>query len=281
MLLQELSFPEQAEETDEGTEEGSADGGTVGEGTSPRFSTEDEIALGFLRFGLKAEAYAFLRRERERLTASGLYSAAVELAAQGDIRQAITVTNMILNKNGGAWDSGLRNISYPRAYVNEIMSRADENGIPWYLLSSLVREESYFDANAVSHAGAVGLSQLMPATAREVSRRMGLEDVDLNDPSTNLAVGANFFGQMLRRFDEIPLYAVGAYNAGPNRIVRWRDGFSYLPPDLVVEAFPFKETRNHGKKVLVSALVYGAVYDRKNPEDILSEYFTGLNRGQR
>ncbi len=249
-----------------------------GEGDTGVQPYEDDVAFGFLRFGLMDNGLEFLRKNRGRITMSGLYSLAEEFSRQGEFRKAIITCNMVLGRNGSRWNARLRDLCYPRAYIQEIMDQSREYIIPWYLLAALVREESSFDADAVSHAGAVGLTQLMPSTAREVSEKIGIERPELTDPATNLSLGARYFSDLIRRFEWNPLLAVCAYNAGPSRVRAWQREGSSLPGDLFLETVPFEETRNHGKKVLLSSLVYGTAYGDESALELLTEYFGGLSR---
>jgi soluble lytic murein transglycosylase-like protein len=89
---------------------------------------------------------------------------------------------------------------------------SNKSGVPLSLLAAVAQEESNFQPNAVSHAGALGLLQVLPSTARELS-------IDLNSPSANVLAGARYLRRMLDRFDS-PELALAAYNAGPTAVER-------------------------------------------------------------
>ena len=113
-----------------------------------------------------------------------------------------------------------------------------------------------------SHAGASGLMQLMPATARWTARKIGLaySPETIIDPGINLRLGTGYLKLVLDAFDGSQALAAAAYNAGPNRPRRWREG---PPMDSAAwaENIPFPETRDYVKKVLLNATVYAALLD--------------------
>lgn len=142
-------------------------------------------------------------------------------------------------------------LAFPDRYGEEV--RAATASFPWpaRLYHALVREESLFNARVVSHAGAKGLGQLMPGTARDVAARLGvrLADGDLFDPAINTRLGAAYFDQVLRYVGGNPCLAMAAYNAGPGRVDEWTDRYGNLPLDEWVERIPFRETRGYVKRV--------------------------------
>lgn len=132
------------------------------------------------------------------------------------------------------------------------------------LLLSIARQESSFDAGAVSPAGAFGLMQLMPATARHVAKTNGLpfdRQRLLHDASYNLKLGSAYMNDLLDRFDGSVLLAIAAYNAGPSRVSRWLDRFGDPRDEIVgpidwIESIPISETRNYVQRVLESYMIY-------------------------
>lgn len=138
----------------------------------------------------------------------------------------------------------------------------------WTMIHAIARQESNFDRMAVSGAGARGLMQLMPGTAREQAAKMGLAynvGALTTDTGYNIQLGSSYFQRIFARFGSYPL-AIAAYNAGPGNVNKWlaangdpRTG----SVDMVdwVEAIPFSETRNYVQRVLENAVVY----DLMNP----------------
>ena len=133
------------------------------------------------------------------------------------------------------------------------------------LVLALIRQESRFDRKARSHAGARGLMQLMPRTAREVARKMGLKsdrDRLTADPAHNVALGSRYLADMIKRFDGSYLLATAAYNGGPRNVARWiaANGDPRTDPNVNIidwiEMIPIKETRNYVQRVLEGTQVY-------------------------
>ena len=144
---------------------------------------------------------------------------------------------------------------YPPGYSTEVNRYASENNIEPYLLYALIREESWFNKNSVSPAGAIGLMQLMPHTASNVKGSY-IDRDSLFDPETNISLGARFFSDLLKQYDGNIFMALAGYNAGPAAVSRWikeRDGYGL---DEFIEDIPYKETRNYVKKVFTSYMGY-------------------------
>ena len=135
------------------------------------------------------------------------------------------------------------------------------------LLLAVTRQESNFDVAARSHAGARGLMQLMPATARSVSRQLRQRydrDALSIDASYNIMLGSKYLGDLIDRFNGSYIMAVAGYNAGPHRVRRWVREFgdprtAEVDPIDWVEQIPFTETRNYVQRVMENLQVYRAV----------------------
>ena len=135
-----------------------------------------------------------------------------------------------------------------------------------------MREESYFDPDIVSSAGAVGLSQLMPGTAADIAARLHIADPDLSDPTTNLTIGVRHFQDLLRKV-ESPTRALLAYNAGLGRVRQWERASRGLPEDLFFESVPIAETRQYVRKILVSSVMYAFLYHDADPREVALSFF--------
>lgn len=151
-------------------------------------------------------------------------------------------------------------LAYPRLYSQEIATAATDYNLPEYLIYGLIRSESFFDADVSSHAGAVGLAQLMPATAGDIARKLKIEDFDLQDPATSVNFGSFYLAELIGRLDNSIIDALYSYNAGITNVRKWKRLFPDLPADLTVELIPFTETRNYGKKIVSASAVYGDLY---------------------
>ncbi|MBB3143365.1 transglycosylase SLT domain-containing protein [Halomonas organivorans] len=147
---------------------------------------------------------------------------------------------------------------FPEAYRADFLRWGNVNDVDPYLLMGIARRESAYNPEALSPAGARGLMQLMPGTARQVSQRLGLADpgrFGILDPSTNIRLGSAYIGEMLERYRGNRLAATAAYNAGPQRVDRW---LRHAPEqfDLFVESIPFRETRNYVQAVLAYRVIF-------------------------
>ena len=152
----------------------------------------------------------------------------------------------------------------------------------WTFIHAITRQESQFDRQAISHAGARGMMQLMPGTAREVASKLGLGyDASslTSDTNYNMTLGSTYFQQMLSYFGGSYPLAVAAYNAGPGNVNKWlrangdpRSG----TVDMIdwIEAIPIFETRNYVQRMLENAVVYDTLRDgdRSLPNAPLSFY---------
>ncbi|WP_410279253.1 transglycosylase SLT domain-containing protein [Guyparkeria sp.] len=138
-----------------------------------------------------------------------------------------------------------------------VQAQAERQGVPAEWVYSIMRRESLFMRDIGSGAGAQGLMQLMPATARWINRQAGLgvSPSQLADPGTNIALGTAYIGHMVERFEgQYPL-ATAAYNAGPGRIKGWLPAVP-LPGDVWVDTILFDETRAYAQAVLAGMVTY-------------------------
>jgi len=155
---------------------------------------------------------------------------------------------------------------FPTPFRTEVQARAKEIGLDPAYVYGLIRQESRFVMDARSGVGAAGLMQIMPATARWTARKIGLEFAPeaITDRDTNLKIGTNYLKLVLDAFDGSQAMAAAAYNAGPSRSRRWREGPA-LEPAVWAENIPFNETRDYVKKVLSNATDYAAVLSGTSP----------------
>lgn len=141
---------------------------------------------------------------------------------------------------------------YPRPYVSEVRKLEEQQHLPRGLVHALMRQESAFDQEAMSPVSAVGLMQLMPATARKAAAEAGVEydAAKLKSPAYNLTLGSFYAGKLLRIFKGNPVLAVAAYNAGPQAVGLWLPPRSDGDADLWVARIPYDETRNYVARVM-------------------------------
>ncbi len=130
----------------------------------------------------------------------------------------------------------------------------------------LIRQESRFIADIKSGAGAIGLMQLMPATAKWVAGKLGVRNFHtglVTDINTNLQLGTYYLKHVLDQLDDQPLLAAAAYNAGPGRAKQWRDTRP-LEGAIYAETIPFNETRDYVKVVLSNSMYYANNFEQPN-----------------
>jgi soluble lytic murein transglycosylase len=218
----------------------------------------EDLARDELRF-VARRARGFVDRTR----------VGVLLARVGDYHRA---NRLVVNAYAESLARGLQSgretlwwLSWPPAYrdtIDEVFptGAAIEPELVW----AIMREESHYRVDARSAVGALGLLQLMPATARELAKERGLstfEAEDLFDPRTNIMLGSTYLAQLGKRFDGRTSAAIGSYNAGPRKVSSWLEGEGgKLEDDVWVENIPFDQTRGYVKRVLRSLHVYKAFY---------------------
>lgn len=146
---------------------------------------------------------------------------------------------------------------FPLAYSDAVEAAAEDSGLSATEIWSVIRQESAFNAQAVSYVGARGLMQLMPATAKRVARQLKMKTrhPDLFSPEVNVRLGANYLAAQRERFGNLGL-AAAAYNAGPRRVAEWLERTPYDRPEAWIEAIPFSETRRYVQRVLSYVTVY-------------------------
>jgi soluble lytic murein transglycosylase len=155
---------------------------------------------------------------------------------------------------------------FPLAYQDNFIAGSRTEDIPVTWSMAIARQESAFMPDAKSSAGALGLMQLMPATARQVAKESGISfrsNNQLTDPPTNIKLGTAYLGKMFRQFNHNRILASAAYNAGPNRVKNWLD--PSLPLDVWIETIPFSETRKYVQNVLVFSSIYSRKLDQRVP----------------
>ena len=227
---------------------------------------------GLADFGLEHHLLSEIKKHRLELTEPVFIAAAESAAGAGYILDSIRI---MYQYPGTLTSSGLKRL-YPDAYRSEVEAAAERVGHPPALLFGIVWKESGFERDIVSSSGAVGLCQLMPATAEDVAGRTGLSIGDLTDPVENLALGSWYLG-WLQSYVGNTAAAVISYNGGPGRVKSWIREYSDLPADLLYEAVPVAETHWYGKKVLKAAVLYGWFYYNIDPEDGMRLFFPGLS----
>jgi soluble lytic murein transglycosylase len=147
---------------------------------------------------------------------------------------------------------------YPQPFDREVRAAAKLTDVEPHLIYGVLRQESLYRTDAVSGAGAYGLLQLLPSTARRTAQhfeRPRPSPTDLFIPSTNVALGAGQLRILLDRFSGQTAVALAGYNAGPAAAARWLP-LEAVDPDIWVENIPYNETRGYVQRVLWHSVVF-------------------------
>lgn len=157
-------------------------------------------------------------------------------------------------------------VTYPLAFREDVAKNAAAYAIPESLVWAIMRTESNYLPVAKSPVGALGLMQIMPATAESMSKGGSKR---LTHPDLNIKLGTRHLKDLMESYDGNLTLAVAAYNAGAGNVKRWQKGYGDLPEDEFVESIPFRETREYVKKVVSSMEMYQRLYrlpPYKHPE---------------
>ena len=157
---------------------------------------------------------------------------------------------------------------FPRPYWAGITSNAQANGLDPYLMASLIRQESEFNAAVVSHANAYGLMQLLPSVGKSIAKKNGLKGFSAGQllvPAVNLQLGAINLREVLARYGGQVEYALAAYNAGDVPVRQWLVG-DYKDVPEFVESIPYTETREYVQAILRNREMYRLVATARGEE---------------
>ncbi|MCD8497269.1 MAG: lytic transglycosylase domain-containing protein [Alphaproteobacteria bacterium] len=231
----------------------------------PRLSSEQQTALKnnelvqtaqiFLKAGMKYDAGAFMDAFLDKNDSPEAYRFAADLALEnGDYRDAVRIAKDATKK--GLF---LTAQSYP--VITDSMRNID---LEWALVHAIIRQESLFDPEARSSAGALGLMQLLPSTAQETARKIGARhstNMLTSSPAHNILIGSAFLKSLVNRYDGSYAMAAAAYNAGPGRVSKWIEIFGDPRKgeiDIIdwIELIPIYETRNYVQRVVENTYVY-------------------------
>jgi len=162
--------------------------------------------------------------------------------------------------------------AFPRPWEGTVLRESEAASIPFPLTWAIMREESAFDPDARSSANAIGLMQLMSATARALTRGTPVvaDENALHRPDVSIALGARFLGSLRASFASNPALAIAAYNGGSAAVRRWLGERGADDFDVFVERIPFDETRGYIKRVLASQAAYAYLYAPQSLDELLA-----------
>ena len=221
-------------------------------------------ALGFYRLGLRVEGHREwnwqlgVANEGGRMTDRQMLAAAEFARRNGVIDRMISTSERTREE----FDFTQR---FPSPYRVALEAHARSAGLEPTWVYGLIRQESRFIEDIRSSAGASGLMQLMPATARWVARKVGMSDFSadrVTEVDVNLRLGTSYLRMVLDDLDGHPALATAAYNAGPGRPRAWRAALPRSVEGAVfAETIPFNETRDYVKKVMSNSVYYAALFE--------------------
>jgi soluble lytic murein transglycosylase len=186
---------------------------------------------------------------------------------KGELRRAITLMRRAYPQHLTVDQSLPREILeviFPLTYWDLIRKHSAARGLDPYLVAALVAQESTFDPGIRSVANAWGLMQIVPATGRRLARPLGIRRFTtsmLTNPETNVRMGTLYFSQLVQQLGGTH-YALASYNAGENRVLRWKAERPGLDDDEFIDDIPFPETQNYVKRILGTAEDYRQLYGK-------------------
>ncbi len=217
-------------------------------------------ALAFYRLGLRAEGHREwnwqLRGMNDR-----------QLLAAAEYARSVNVLDRMIATSDRTRDEFDFTQRFPAPHRAELTQSARAAGLDETWVYGLIRQESRFIQDIRSSAGAQGLMQLMPSTARFVARKVGMNDfapARITEVDVNLRLGTGYLRMVLDDLDGQPVLATAAYNAGPGRPRLWRAALVRpVEGAIFAETIPFNETRDYVKRVMSNAVYYAALFEEK------------------
>jgi soluble lytic murein transglycosylase len=167
-----------------------------------------------------------------------------------------------LAAGGEALPAEILQIIFPLTYWDSIKKNSVTHGLDPYVTAALIAQESTFDASAHSTANAWGLMQIVPSTGRRLAAASGIRRFStgmLTNADTNIRLGTLYFSRLVTQFGGT-YYALASYNAGENRVVRWKAERPGMEEDEFIDDIPFPETQNYVKRILGTAEDYRHLY---------------------
>lgn len=265
------------------------DGGKTNEEEDAEAS---RFLLGLSKAGLPERIYTeWQRLKKERKLSRDAEMKSAAFLHECGKKEPAFFTESLRICAASASKSGVNNayelkLLFPKCYTAYVEKTASRYNVPESFCYALIRSESFFDAEAVSSAGAKGLTQLMEFTAADIALKLKRTEYSLTDPEANIEFGFSYLASLRERLDGNYLHAFFAYNAGITRVRRWIKNTKInlpkgqaLQDDLFLETLPYAETREYGRKLILSSILYGALYYDKEANEILE--FISNSKGKK
>jgi soluble lytic murein transglycosylase len=238
------------------------------QGAAPPVANEAAIRL-LLANGLYDDALNELRHVQRLHGSSTAIDATIAWAyhQKGELRRAITLMRRAYPQFLTAAQplpSEILQVIFPLAYWDIIKRHSAARGLDPYLVAALIAQESTFESEARSVANAWGLMQIVPATGRRLARTAGMRRFStsmLTNPETNIRLGTLHFSRLVKVFGGTH-FALASYNAGENRVARWKAERPGIDQDEFIDDIPFPETQNYVKRILGTAEDYRTLYGK-------------------
>jgi len=224
----------------------------------------DDWAAGELRFGAQNE-------DQPHVLAVELASMTMKAAPDRAVQYIKRYAGNYLYMPIESAPAEFWKLAFPLPYRAEMEKFAKQNGIDPFLLAALIRQESVFNPKAVSSANARGLTQILPVTGRELSRKLKLRSyatASLFVPAVNLQLGTFYLKTIVDNLGGRWEAALAAYNAGPSRAKAWSSWAEFREPAEFIETVPFSQTRNYIQTVLRNADAYRRIYAQTEPRSL-------------
>ncbi|WP_027728245.1 flagellar assembly lytic transglycosylase [Treponema sp. C6A8] len=234
----------------------------------------ENLLEGYVKFGFPEQVYpAYMELYKKGISAESSFHIADFLNKCGEENndyyvQSIRIASRAALLSERDLSSEEMKLLYPQGFSTSVENWCQTYNVEPAVMYALIRSESFFDLDIKSHAGAVGLTQLMPATANDISRRVKKAEYDLNEPDTNIQFGTYYFSELFRRCDNSYLLSFFSYNAGITKVRRWLQSSliefgkkQNMPHDLFLETIPYAETQEYGRKLVSAAVLYQLLYE--------------------
>ncbi|MGF1500005.1 MAG: transglycosylase SLT domain-containing protein [Elainellaceae cyanobacterium] len=242
--------------------------------------TGSELLQELHRLGQNADAWAIWQVEFQNLTrptvAQQLTDGILRLGVGDHLKGIFMVENLswrpeedstlsaeVAMELPAYWEA-----LYPFPFAAPVQQWAEQRQLNPMMVMGLIRQESRFEPQIRSVAGATGLMQIMPATGQWIAQQTDLPNYDLNDPNDNIKMGTWYLDYTHSEYGDNSLFAVASYNAGPGNVADWIRRFSTADPDEFVEQIPFPETKGYVEAVFENYWNYLRLYDPQVSEQL-------------
>lgn len=228
-------------------------------------ATELMISIGEINLARTALSYPEISEIDQAEPELRLYVSYLMHRTQMNIPKFQVLSKVFVEKPAAKSLTSLK-LFYPLWFYDEVSAKSDS--IDPFLIISLIRQESAFNPKAKSRAGAMGLMQLLPSTARRVA---SVPKSKLFEPDQNLKAGVRFFGQLMRKYNGKTYLALAAYNAGPNVVDRWLERYPTENDLLFMDMMPYRETREYAAIILRNYYWYSRLYPQDQVKQMVGQ----------